>query len=134
MTRCLEASINLLQRRRFASTCGTAQIDGKVLRREYRLYGVALLCPETCLRYKVIVATQGQVAMDAMIDNSNHAALALKACLGCDVTADLKQFALQYLELIAPAQLSEIELAPAMTHCLCHQLVVLGDRLALKQC
>src|SRR5260370_2170377 len=59
MTRCLEASINLLQRRRFGSTCGTAQIDGKVLRREYRLYGVALLCPETCLRFKVIVATQG---------------------------------------------------------------------------
>lgn len=58
MTRCMEASINLLQRRRFASTCGTAQIDGKVLRRENRLYGVALFCPKICLRFKVIAATQ----------------------------------------------------------------------------
>jgi hypothetical protein len=80
----------------------------------------------------VIAATQRRVAMNALIDDGNHAALALKARLGCDVAADLKEFALGYFKLVASAQLREIELAPAMTQGLRHQFVILGDSLPLE--
>ena len=112
MPRDVQAAINLLQRRRLPGSCGTAQIDSEILRRKYRLYSVTLLCPKTCLRLEVIAATQGRVAMDAMIDNGNHAALALKACLGRDVAADLKQFALRYFKLVASAQLRQDRACP----------------------
>jgi hypothetical protein len=48
------------------------------------------------------------------------------------MAADLKEFALSYLKLVASAQLREIELAPAMTEGLRHQFVILGDSLPLE--
>jgi hypothetical protein len=58
--------------------------------------------------------------MKALIDDGNHDAFALKAGLRRDVAANLKQVTLRYFKLIAPSQLTEVELAPAVTQCLRH--------------
>jgi hypothetical protein len=42
MPRRVQAAINLLQRSGLPGSCRTAQIDCKILRRDYRLYGVTL--------------------------------------------------------------------------------------------
>ena len=82
-----------LEMERFSCTCRTAQIYDEVLRREYGLYSVTLLRTKAHLGLEVFPATQCRVAMDAMIDYGDHAALTLKACLGRDVVAYLKEFA-----------------------------------------
>jgi hypothetical protein len=129
----MQAAINFLQGRRLPGACGTSQVDCEILRRKYRIDSVTLLSPKTCLRLKVIPATQRRIAMKALIDDGNHPALALKTCLSRDVAADLQQLAPRYFKLIAATQVAKVEITPAVTQGLRHQFVIFRNCLALKE-